>query len=165
MPTAYNSPTPTLDRPLQPGDFARYAETQTTQEQYPAAMIDAQDYSAQPAMHVEAAHLEATSLAQPASAHRGDTIQPSEEVLNHQVATESAALIGGMENMLQQEGDHTGALQTNNYLDRMAEGDYTAPSPEYASGAQLIEAYNAACAIMDVRRATATAAGIEHNYN
>lgn len=166
MPTAYNSHTPTLDRPLQPGDFVRYAEAQNAPEAYPPNMIDAQDYSAQPRLHVEAAHQEATDLAQPASAYRGDMqVAPSEEVIDHQVATEAAALVGGLENMLQRESAHEQALITDTYIDRMTQGDYTAPSPEYANGAQLIEAYNAACAVMDVRRATAAAAGIEHNYN
>lgn len=169
MPTAYNSHTSTLDRPLQPGDFARYAQAQTTGEVYTPDFIDAQEYSAQPVVHIDTVHREAADLAQPASAYNSNMyIRPSAEmpaspeVVDHQVATEAAALVGGVENMLQQEAEPQA-----NYLDRMTEteNDYTAPSPEYSNGAQLLEAYNAACAIMAVRRATATAAGIEHNYN
>lgn len=153
MPTTYNSRTPALDRPYQPGEFARYAET-AGQNPTPVAPLETAPYSEHPALQVEAERTAANNLAMPAQAHRGDTfVPPSDEVLDYQVATEAASLIGGMENLLSHTTEPT-ASQLGERFDQMA-NDAMAPTPEslqYRQGDEVIEAYNSACAVMAVRR-------------
>jgi hypothetical protein len=153
MPTTYNSRTPALDRPYQPGEFARYAET-TGQNATPVAPPEEAPYSEHPALQVEAERAAVNSLAMPAQAHRGDTfVPPSDEVLDHHVAVEAASLIGGMENLLSRTTEPS-ASQLGERLDQMAD-DPMAPAPEslqYRQGDEVTEAYNSACAVMAVRR-------------
>lgn len=158
MATAYDSHTPTLDR-INAAEFTRPAELQQPGQEMTlqGAPEATQNYSNHPSLQLADARREASDLAMPADAHRGEGYVPeSQEVAAYRLRVEA-----GEPTLFSDDVEADGqrfADETEQYLKAVAEGrDYTAPNPEtanYRAGDELIEAYNAACAVIAVRKAT-----------
>ena len=162
MPTAYNSPTPTLDRPHNQGEFAGTSVDAAGFESVAPAQPEApQNYSTYPTLQVEAERQAASDLAMPADAHRGDVFvfptQPvvpeSQEVAEYRLRAEAGEPTI-LDDSYMAEGGQIGE-QAEDYLRRIAAPEApVAPAPEarYDTMGALTEAYNTGTALMNIRR-------------
>jgi hypothetical protein len=150
MATAYDSRTPTLDR-MNTAEFSHTPGQQTGQEMTLQGSPEVtRNFSNHPGLQIADAHREASDLAMPADAHRGEAsaIPESQEVAAYRLRVEAGEPTIFTERTPGSNED---------YLNAVTGPDYTAPNPEtanYRAGDELIEAYNAACAIMAVRKAS-----------
>lgn len=164
MPTAYDSHTPTIDRPQNTGEFTSSPVNAAGFEPIAPAQVEApQVYSTHPGLQVEAERQAASELAMPADAHRGDvfTIPPQDEFVpeSPEVAEYRLRAEAGEPTILDDaytaEGGRLGD-EAEDYLRRIAEPEAptAAPTPElrYDSNGALMEAYNTACAMVNLRR-------------